>query len=327
MTRELLVGLLALAACQPPDATSEPDGPLPPGSDFSGPAFEFERVTEDVYQARGTGNVSVGANASIVINEEDVLVVDSHVSPAAAAALMRELRAVTDKPIKYVVNSHFHFDHAHGNQVYPDDVEIIGHEFTREMLDSGESVNGHTYETMRLTWADQPGFTEGQEGLVPTPPTMTLSDRMTLFRGGREIQLLFLGRAHTGGDVVVYLPEERILMTGDMLMARPPYMGDGFPLEWVETLEGLKRLDFAMVLPGHGTPFTDRARVDHLQAYLRDFWARASAAHADGLSAEQAAAQMDMSDHSGNYASLTGPGVPLAAVQRIYQLLDDPDGD
>jgi hypothetical protein len=83
----------------------------PPGSDFEGPAYEFEQVREGIYHAHGTGNVPVGANATIVINENDVLVVDSHISPAAAAALLAELKAITDKPVKYVVNTHFHFDH------------------------------------------------------------------------------------------------------------------------------------------------------------------------------------------------------------------------
>ena len=323
--KRFIVGLVVLAACQSPEtspALAELEIPTPPGSDFEGPAFEFERVSEDVYQARGTGNVSVGSNASIVINEEDVLVVDSHVSPAAAAALMRELRLITDKPVKYVVNSHFHFDHAHGNQIYGDDVEIIGHESTRDMLANGESVSGHTYQTMRLTWVEQAGFAEGQQELAPIPPNRTLSDRMTIYRGGREIQLHFFGRAHTGGDVLVYLPVERGLMPGDMLLARPPNMGDGFPEEWVETLERVKELEFDTILPGHGPPFTDVVWIDRLQEYLRDFWARVGEAHQAGLTSEEAATRVDLSDHGEHYTGITGPGGALAAVERAYALLE-----
>ena len=311
--------LLVLAACQPAGEAPPERAPLP-GSDFEGPAFEIERVVEGVYQARGTGNVAVGSNAAIIVNDDDVLLVDSHISPAAAAALLSELGAVTEKPVRHVVNTHFHFDHAHGNQIYPDDVEVIGHEFTREALAGGESV-GRTYQGFLGPMDAQPGFTAGQEGLVPTPPNVTLSERMTLFRGDREIRLLFFGRGHTGGDVVVYLPAERVLITGDLLLPGVPFMGDGFPAEWVGTLEQLKALDFDVIVPGHGAPFRDRAKIDHLQAYLGDLWTRVSEAHGQGVSAEDAATSIDMSDHAEHYPSITGPGVPVTAVLRIYELL------
>ncbi len=320
MKTRLLLGLLACVACQSPDSAPNETGTQLPGSDFEGPAFEFEQVREDIYQARGTGAVAVGANAAIIINDDDVLVVDSHISPAAAAALIDELRSITDKPVRYVVNTHFHFDHAHGNQIYPADVQVIGHEFTREMLANGGSV-GRTYQRFQEAMASQPGYVEGQEGMTPTPPSTTLSERMTLFRGGREIRLLFFGRGHTGGDVVVHLPTERVLISGDLLLPGVPFMGDGFPADWVETLEELKALTFDVIIPGHGRPFSDRDKIDHLQAYLRDLWGRTAEAYANGLTVAQASEQIDLSDHSADYASLTGPGVPLPAVERIYELL------
>ena len=292
-----------------------------PGSNFEGPAFEFEEVGQGVYQARGTGNVSVGANAAIIINEEDVLLVDSHISPAAAAALLEELEAITTKPVRYVVNTHFHFDHAHGNQVYPSDVHVIGHEFTHMMLISGGSI-GRTYQRFLEPMANQPGFSEGQEGLVPTPPNTTLSERMTLFRGEREIRLLFFGRGHTGGDIVVYLPAERILITGDLLLQGLPFMGDGFVQDWVATLEALKGLDIELIVPGHGRPFSDVSRIDHLQVYLRDLWERVNDAHTRGLSIQDASERIDMSDHADHYPNIDGPGISLPAVERIYEMLE-----
>lgn len=335
---------LSAAACQPAES---PDTPLP-GSDFEGPAFEIEQVLPDVYHARGTGAAAVGANAAIIVNADDVLIVDSHVSPAAAAALLDELGAVTDKPVRYVVNTHYHFDHAHGNQIYGPEVHVIGHEHTREMLTNGGSM-GRSYElfigslpqvidqlreqvaaapddstraALQERLAYQERYLASQEGLVPTPPNTTLSERMTLFRGDREIRLLFFGRGHTGGDVVVHLPQERVLITGDLLPAGLPYMGDGYLAEWVETLEHLKGLDFDVVLPGHGTPFRERERIDRLQAYMRDLWERASDAHARGLTHQEAAARIDMSDHAEHYPQIAGPGVPEVAVLRIWELLE-----
>jgi len=316
----VLLAFVLATACQPPGAPTDDPRPALPGSDFEGPAYVIEQVVRDVYHARGTGNVAVGANAAIIVNEDDILIVDSHISPAAAAALLVELDSISDKPVRYVVNTHFHFDHAHGNQIYPEGVEVIGHEFTRRMLADGGSV-GRTYQRFLEPMAAQPGFLEGQEGLVPTPPTVTLSERMTLLRGGREIQLLFFGRGHTGGDVVVYLPAERVLITGDLLLEGLPYMGDGFPVDWVATLEELKRLDFDVVVPGHGVPFADRSRIDYLQSYLRDLQARVEDAHARGLSAREASEGIDMTDHAARYPAITGPGVSLPAVERIYELL------
>jgi cyclase len=273
----------------------------PPGSDDTGKAFNFVRITDDIYHAVGTGALTVGCNGAVIINQNDVLVVDSHISPAAASALREEVKTLTPKPIRYVVNSHFHFDHAHGNQIYGPEVEIIGHDFTRAQLVSGASKSGRSYALFVGTLPDQMkqlkeriASATGEErsklerplavmerhhqatqAVTPTPPTVTLNETMTLYRGGREIRLLFLGRGHTGGDVVTFLPKERVLVTGDLLTAGPSYLGDGYFTEWIATLEKLKSLDFDTVLPGHGDAFKGKAKVDHWQAYLRDFWSQA----------------------------------------------------
>ena len=310
---------LILLACQTPAALAQWDARNYPGSNFDGMAFVFEEIATDIYQARGTGNLMVGSNTAIIVNDDGVVVIDSSISPAAAAALAEELQAITDKPIRYVINTHFHFDHAHGNQVYPSDVQIIGHEFTYEMLENGESV-GRSYNRFADWFASVPGGPEGQEGLIPTPPNMTLSDSLTLYRGSREIQLLYFGRGHTGGDVVVYLPAEKILIAGDLLLESMPYMGDGFPTDWIDTLERLKALEFDTVVPGHGRPFSDPERISRLQGLLADLWEKTGESCNESLSAEQAAARIDLTDHTTAYPEITGPGVPIATVERIYEL-------
>lgn len=309
----------ALLAGHLPAAHAQWDVRSYPGSDFEGPAFVFEEVAEDIYQARGTDALMVGSNAAVIVNDEDVVIVDSFISPVAAVAMADELRKITDKPIRYVINTHFHFDHAHGNQVYPPDVQIIGHEFTYDMLAKGESV-GRSYKGFADWIASVPGGPEGQKGLRPTPPNMTLSRSMTLFEGGREIRLMFLGKGHTGGDVVVYLPAEKVLITGDLLQEPVPFMGDSFPAEWIETLDNLRDLDFDIVVPGHGRPFRDRTRIDRLQELLSDIWAKSVDACAQNLTAEQAAASVDLTQHASDYPEITEPGAPMGAVERIYEL-------
>ncbi len=315
----------------------------------------FTQMAEGVYQVTGTGEVFVMSNALMLVGDDDVLLVDSHVTPNAANALLRSVRAVTDKPVRYLVNSHYHFDHAHGNQVFPEQVEIIGHSFTRKKLNGElgnvltentmvsftegvpalvqslrEQLEAATSEQQRTQLAAQLKYQEDHMHslgeIVPTPPNITLETKMTLYQkmgdGSREIQLLHLGKAHTAGDVVVYLPTERMVFTGDMMLPFLAYMGDSHPDEWVETLEALKGLEFDVILPGHGAPFQDKAIIGHFQAYLSDIWQKTAAMKAQGLSAEQTAAQIDLSNHSQNFAQIRGPGADPRAIRRIYALLD-----
>ncbi len=229
----------------------------------------FEELADGVYLAVGTGSIFVQSNSLVIVNRDDVIVVDSHVTPAAARALIASIKSLTDKPIRYVINTHYHFDHAHGNQVFGDDVEIIGHEFTRLMLLSNV-LEQNTYRSFagavpaqieaierRVTAATDPNVKKHLEEQLrvtrnhlkalaevrPTPPDLTLKTSMSLFRGDREIQLRYLGRGHTGGDVVVFLPKERVVFTGDLLLPFLAYMGDAFVDEWPATLGKLKALE------------------------------------------------------------------------------------
>src|SRR5690349_21530029 len=123
----ITIGALALAAVA---AQSR----RPAGTTHTGDAFRFNKVRDGVYHAVGTGALAVVGNSSFIVNDNDVIVVDDHVSPAAAWVLLEEIKKVTSKPVTTVINTHFHFDHAHGNQIFDRNVSIIGHEFTRQML-------------------------------------------------------------------------------------------------------------------------------------------------------------------------------------------------
>ena len=237
----LVIGALAVFATQWQTrgaALQSPDG---------SPSQRFEEIADDVYFAIGTGSMTVMSNSLVIINDDHVMLVDSSVTPAAARGLVEGIKTLTNKPIKYVFNSHYHFDHAHGNQIFGDDVEIIGHEFVREMLLS-DVLNQRTnrsftegiptqIEQMKARVAQTTGAAEREQLKTqlhiqeahwqalqetrPTPPNVTYRDAMTLVKGGREVQLHFLGRGHTGGDTMVFLPEERIVFTGDFFVGRP----------------------------------------------------------------------------------------------------------
>jgi cyclase len=322
----------------------------PPGSSYKGRAFTFNKIRDGVYHAIGTGNIVVMSNATIVEGDRDVLVVDSHVSPGGAWALQKELAEVTSKPIRYVVNSHYHFDHSHGNQIYGPGVDIIGHQFARDMMVAGKShdspareffvggipntikmleerlknaADDKTRETIQTQLDIQRNHLEGTNAVKPTPPNVTLTQSMSVHLGTREVRLLFLGRGHTAGDVVVYLPRERLIATGDLLVENTSYMGDAFFTEWVDTIEALKQLDFDTVLPGHGRAFDGKAKLDHWQAYLRDFWAQAQKFHKAGVAWEEAAKQVDLRGNAVNYPLIKAPGItPNHAMRRAYEILD-----
>lgn len=318
----------------------------------------FERMAEGVYHARGTGEVRVISNALLIVGAHDALLVDSHVTPNAGRALLDAVAEVTDKPVRYLINSHYHFDHAHGNQAFPEEVEIIGHRFTREklsgergnVLEEGtfisftENVPEQVQELERqVAEADDPerrreleaqlsvqrAHMESLAETEPTPPNVTIEREMTIHQsvadGTREIQLLHLGRAHTAGDVVVYLPDEELVFTGDIMVPGLAYMGDAYVQDWPATLEALKTLEFDTILPGHGAPTQDLALIDHFQAYLRDLWQSTGELKTRGLNAEEAAEQVDMTGHSANFPQINGPGADVRAIRRIYELMDSED--
>lgn len=352
MARLLLlsfVSLLVATGCTASDAQTRPaSAQRPAGSLVKGKAFKFNPVAEGIYHAIGTGAMTVGCNSSIVINESDVMIVDSHITPAAAWVLLDELKALTPKPVKYVVNTHFHYDHAHGNQVFPRDVEIIGHEYTREKL-TGNVMEDRTYkgaisgipaqiEALKKQVAETAdpaekarlqerlGVTQNYQAALaefrPVPPNVTVRNKLTLYRGNREIQIHFFGRGHTGGDVVVYLPAERIVMTGDLMTAGLAFMGDGYADEWVSTLEGLKTLDFDWVMPGHGDAFRGKERITAFQTYLRDAWTQVSKLRRQGLTAQDAAAKVDLTAHKTSFPQIAGVGIDPRSVIRMYEVME-----
>ena len=298
MTRPVVLGVIAAMFVVAIAAQSR----QPAGTSHNGKAFRFNKVKDGIYHAVGTGALAVVGNSSFIVNDNDVIVVDDHVSPAAAWVLLDEIKSITDKPVRTVINTHFHFDHAHGNQIFEQERRRSSATSSRgEMLLKGTPLQMPLYrnyvtampgqiEDLRKRVASEADAARkaklqtqlqaaennhaSQKELRPTPPNVTLRTQMTLYRGNREIQIRFLGRAHTAGDVVVYLPNEKVVMTGDFLTAGAVEHERLVLNEWAATLDELKKLDFDTVMPGHGEAFTDKAKIDYFQAYLRDVWTR-----------------------------------------------------
>jgi cyclase len=322
-----------------------------PSPAIVGKAYTFDRIAEGVYYATATGSMVTGSNNVVIAGSRDVLVVDTGTTPAAARAFIEDLRLVTSKPVRYVVNTHFHYDHTDGNQVYAGKADIIAHEYVKQAMSAPNLLQREPYKTSQLTnvpkrietlkaqiaaakdasakaMLDQQ-LTVAQEGweqlkeIRPTPPTVTYASRKVIDLGGREVQLLFLGRGHTNGDTVIYLPKEKIVATGDLMESQIAYMGDAQFDEWVTTLDALKKLDFDTDLPGHGMPFKGKALITAFQGYLRDFTKQAAELRRQGVPADAAAQRVDLTAYRGSFPQIQGPGVELRGMQRMYQWIDE----
>src|SRR5205814_2688748 len=263
-----------------------------------------EKIADGVYYATATGSMVTGSNNVVIIGARDVLVLDTGTTPAAARAFVEDLKLLTNKPVRYVVNTHFHYDHTDGNQVYAGKADIIAHDYVKQAIETLNVLQREPFKTSQLTNVPrriemlkkqiaeakdpatrqmlQQQLTVAQDGweqlkeIKPTPPNITYSTKKVLDLGGREVQLLFLGRGHTNGDTVVFLPKEKIVCTGDLMKSQIAYMGDAQFDDWVTTLDALKKLDFQTDLPGHGAPFKDKGLITAFQGYLRNLMKQAA---------------------------------------------------
>jgi glyoxylase-like metal-dependent hydrolase (beta-lactamase superfamily II) len=314
-------------------------------------AHKFEKIAEGIYYATTSGTMQVGANSPVIVTGSEVVIIDSETSPAAGRALVQDIRAFTDRPVKYVIDSHFHYDHLFGNQIFGPDVQIIGHDHTVERL-KANTLEQYTFQTsvrpipqrvdqlrQRIAQESDPqqkaaleqqvknslAYLEQVKEVKQTPPNVTFDDTMTMYKGNREMHLMYLGRAHTDTDVVTYLPRERIVATGDLMESVISYMGDSYPQDWIATLDRLKALDFDTVLPGHGVPFKGKERITAFQDYLRDLLAQVETLKKQGLSPDDAAAKVDMRKHAAMFPQIRAAGVDPAVTRRIYRLAQEPN--
>ena len=265
------------------------------GRDAGDARFDIKKVADGVWVAVAGPAYKVNCNTAIIENDDGVMVVDTHSKPSAARVIVGKLRELTSKPVRYVVNTHFHWDHWHGNEVYPaayPNAEIVTNQLTREAMvkkglkriqDHVRTVPAEIAKLRAEVAAAPPARREKLEGdlraaeaylaevkaLKPALPTIAFERTMTLYRRDREIQLLHLGRAHTEGDVFVYLPKEKVVITGDAVIGWTPFMGDGYPEDWAATLDRLAQLDFTHIIMGHGD-VADRDWLRTFRAYVHD---------------------------------------------------------
>jgi len=273
--------------------------------------FDLEKGAEGVYFAKARPQAMINCNGAVFVRSKDVVVVDAHSKPSAAASLVAQIRReITDKPVRYVVNTHFHWDHTQGNHAYRqpgEKVDIVATNATKKLMSDlsiarmKESLEQlpQQIEKMRKraessTSASEKEFCAGQirqleayqaemNDFTLELPTITFDDHYLLHDPAFDLHLLFYGKAHTSGDVFVFCPQKRAIATGDASHGWVPNLGDGYPHAWPVTIDTVMQADFKYVLGGHGPMQSDRVVMTNQRNYIEELTGKVEEGKRDGL--------------------------------------------
>lgn len=279
--------------------------------------FDIKPVADGIWAAVAKPHRPENCNSAIFLLKDGALVVDTGSTPSTGRELVREIKKLTDKPVRYVVNTHFHWDHYWGNEAFVEawpEVQIISTEMTRaDMLSMGlgnplierwkieipktiekwkAALAKSTDEAERAKLQDRitrwGAAVEELKKMHPALPKVTFERELDLGEGDDRVEIFWLGRGHTPGDAVVFMPSKHVLASGDLLAGDTPYIGVVTPQEWIQTLGKLGKLDFEFVIPGHGNVMKGKAGLRLWQSYLSDVVVETTKAYEAGDSLEQA---------------------------------------
>lgn len=276
--------------------------------------FEIQKVADGVYAALARRSAITHCNAAIFENANGLLIVDTHSLPSAAAALVAQLRQLSSKPVRYIVNTHYHADHVLGNPEYrklAPGADIISSTATRQLIaernpDMVKSwVAGAPKQIEELERAREKAktaeekaarekaigewrsFAREMAGYQVELPNVTFDQNLVLHDPAHELHLAFRGRGHTAGDIVVFCPQKKVIASGDLLHGWLPYIGDGYPREWPRTLDAIGEFPFESVIGGHGEPQRSRERLPQMRAYIAELAEVVEGGRRQGRTVEQ----------------------------------------
>jgi glyoxylase-like metal-dependent hydrolase (beta-lactamase superfamily II) len=230
--------------------------------DMADKKISFTEIGKDLWAFTAEGDPNTG----VIIGEDSVMVVDAQATPRLANMVVEKIRTVTDKPIKYVVLTHYHAVRVLGASAYGAD-EIVMSETARSMV----------VERGQEDWDSEfgrfPRLFQGHESIPGlTWPTMTFADRMTVYMGKRRVDLMFLGRGHTAGDIVAHVPDANVMFTGDLVEYHSAcYCGDAHFADWPDTLEEIRDFDLDAIAPGRGDALVGSKMVNAALDTTSDF--------------------------------------------------------
>jgi cyclase len=270
------------------DLATAPEAFLPPPIHPGGVELETRKLGPGVY-ALVSSRAPVD-NSGFIVGDDGVLVIDSHINGAMAEKIQAAVRAVTDKPILYLVNTNYHGDHTFGNYAFPAETRIIAHEKTARAMRDFEHE-----KTLMIAASD--GDERVVSGVRLRLPDITFDDEIVVGLGGRSVRIVHLGGGNTAGDTVVYEPQARVAWTGNLIVGVfiPPVF-EGQPARYIETLARFAReLDVETIVPGHG-PLVDESVLQRHSTYLLELLASVRQAVQDGLSEEETLATLTLGE-------------------------------
>ncbi|MEZ5293581.1 MAG: MBL fold metallo-hydrolase [Vicinamibacterales bacterium] len=281
------------------------------------------KIAENVYTFEGIHPPNFTTVSLIVVGRDGVLVADGQGSPGETQAMLDAIKTVTDTPVRWYVFGSDHGDHTGGNSVLPKDITFIVHPNSRAQLErDAATVMGRNLKAV----AD--ALTKGATPPTPRPPVIVpaeamTGDRQTVDVGGMEVQVLFLGRAHTGGDLNVYLPKQRILFMSEVYLNRVfPAMRSAYPSEWVKAIDRALAMDVDRYIPGHGfieEPKVAREELVEYQKALQYVIGEVRRLHRLDLSPEDAVKQANW----GPYADwMLADQQSVIAIRKVYEELE-----
>ncbi len=246
-------------------------------ADLEAKQVSFTQLSEHAWAYTAEGDPNTG----IIIGDDAVMVIDTQATPVMAQDVVRRIREVTDKPIKYVVLSHYHAVRVLGASGYQPEHILASQDTYDLIVERGEQDKAS--EIQRF-----PRLFQAVESVPPglTWPTLTFTGKMTLWLGKLEVQLIQLGRGHTKGDTIVWLPQEKVLFSGDLVeFDATPYAGDAYFKDWPQTLDNLAALKPVALVPGRGAALTTPEQVAQGLAGTRNFIADVYASVQEGVKA------------------------------------------
>ena len=233
----------------------------------------FDKLSDNAYAYTAEGDPNTG----IIIGDDAVMVIDTQATPVMAQDVIRRIREVTDKPIKYVVLSHYHAVRVLGATAYKPE-QIIASQDTYDLIvERGEQDKASEIGRFPRLFNAVESVPDGM-----TWPTMTFTGKMTIWLGKLEVQLLQLGRGHTKGDTVAWLPQQKIMFSGDLVeFGATPYAGDAYFKDWPITLDAIAALKPEKLVPGRGAALQTPAQVaqglTETRAFVSDVYASVQA--------------------------------------------------
>lgn len=230
--------------------------------DMTEKKISFTEIGKDLWAFTAEGDPNTG----VVIGDESVMIVDAQATPRLAGKVIEKVRSVTDKPIKYVTLTHYHAVRVLGASAYGASEIVMSQQARAQVAERGR-------EDWDSEFGRFPRLFQGHESIPGlTWPSLTFADRMTVYMGNRRVDLMFLGRAHTAGDIVAFVPDANVMFTGDIVEYHSAcYCGDGHFADWPATLEAIRGFGLDAIAPGRGDALVGEARVNEALDNTADF--------------------------------------------------------